>query len=164
MKKAFFLALTILALDIATKAFTHFYLPVMNESTPIYPYGGIGVFQNLAGIDFSISHATNKGAAWGLLPEYQTPLLYFRIAFISSLLIYALFFNKSPEKTIPFTLIIAGAFGNILDTFFYGHVVDMFFFVPFKYHYPVFNVADSAIFIGVVSLMILPLFHKKVTP
>jgi signal peptidase II len=156
------IALTVLFFDIATKALTHFFLPVMSGETPFYPYGGIGVFQHLGGIDFSISHATNKGAAWGMLPEYQMPLLLFRIFFISSLLIYTLFFNKSPEKTIPFSLIIAGAFGNILDTFMYGHVIDMFFFVPFGYHYPVFNVADSAIFIGVIWLMFTPLFYKKV--
>jgi signal peptidase II len=50
-------------------------------------------------------------------------------------------------------LIIAGGIGNILDYFIYGHVVDMFHFILWGYSFPVFNVADASIFMGIVSLL-----------
>lgn len=118
-----------------------------------YPYGGVGVFKNFFGIEFSLSHQINHGAAWGVLADYQVPLLYLRIALISFLFFYALFLNKHPERNIPLALIIAGATGNVIDYFVYGHVVDMFHFVLWGYDFPVFNLADSAIFIGVAYLL-----------
>lgn len=118
-----------------------------------YPYGGVGVFKNFFGIEFSLSHQINHGAAWGVLADYQVPLLYLRIALISLLFFYALFLNKHPERNIPLALIIAGATGNVIDYFVYGHVVDMFHFVLWGYDFPVFNLADSAIFIGVAYLL-----------
>lgn len=118
-----------------------------------YPYGGIGIFKNFLGIEFSISHQINHGAAWGMLADFQIPLLYLRIALISFLFIYTIFFNTNPKRNIPFVLIIAGATGNVIDYFLYGHVVDMLHFVLWGYDFPVFNLADSAIFIGVAYVL-----------
>jgi signal peptidase II len=82
-------------------------------------------------------------------------LLYVRMALIAWLLIYAVFFNQHRSWQIPITLIVAGAVGNVVDYFLYGHVVDMLHFVLWGYDFPVFNLADSAIFIGVTSLIVL---------
>ena len=54
---------------------------------------------------------------------------------------------------MPLTCIAAGALGNILDFFLYGHVIDMFYLIFYKYSYPIFNVADSAIFLSVMYLL-----------
>jgi signal peptidase II len=158
-----FICLIVLAGDIASKYFTHTYLPVMNPSWLWFPYGGIPVFKDFWGIEFSISHQINRGAAWGALSDYQLPLLYLRIALITSLLLYTLFINKLPNRNIPLALIIAGAVGNVIDYFIYGHVVDMLHFVLWGYDFPVFNFADSAIFIGVSSLMLLSFFESSPT-
>lgn len=150
-----YLGIFVFAADFISKYLTNAYLPQMQRNWLWYPYGGIGVFKDFLGIEFSISHQINRGAAWGALADYQIPLLYLRIALITILIIYALFFNKHTNWGIPIALIIAGATGNVVDYFIYGHVVDMLHFVLWGYDFPVFNVADSAIFIGVTSLIVL---------
>lgn len=149
---ALYFVICILALDISSKFLTQAYLPHHLYS---YPYGGIGIFKNFYGIEFSIVHATNKGAAWGMLSEWQHYLLYLRIVLVILLLGYILFFNKNKSYEIPLAFILAGAAGNILDFFLYGHVIDMLHFVFWGYDYPVFNLADSSIFIGIAWLLIL---------
>lgn len=160
----FFLGVFVFILDFISKFFTNAHLPVMNRDSLWYPYGGIGVFQNFFGIEFSISHQINHGAAWGIFSEHQIYLLYFRIILIVALLIYAIFYNKHFGWSIPLALIIAGAFSNVIDYFVYGHVVDMLHFVLWGYDFPVFNIADSSIFLGISSLIILSGFEKDSPP
>lgn len=160
---ALFLGFFILLADALSKLYVHQYLPMMNRQLLWYPYGGLGVFKDFFGIEFSITHATNRGAAWGILANWQHSLLYLRIALIAAMLIYTCLFNKKKGWTIPFFLIIAGAIGNVLDFFFYGHVVDMLHFKFWDYDYPVFNVADSAIFIGIAWLLFSSFREKSAT-
>ncbi|MEI8364939.1 MAG: signal peptidase II [Parachlamydiaceae bacterium] len=155
------IGLFVLIADFASKCYTHAYLPIIRFYTHSYPYGGIGVFKDFFGIEFSISHQINHGAAWGILAEYQVPLLYFRIGLIACLVVYALFINQNHRWSLPLALIIAGAVGNVIDYFVYGHVVDMIHFVLWGYDFPVFNIADSAISIGIFLLLALSLFQKN---
>lgn len=145
-------------LDFFSKLLTHFYIPRMDHETLWYPYGGIPVFKNFFGVEFSISHAVNYGAAWGLGASYQYELLLLRVALVCCLVIYLFFLNSNRFATIPLIFITTGAIANIVDYFVYGHVVDMFHFVFWGYDYPVFNVADSAIFIGIGCLLFLSWF------
>lgn len=142
----------ILSADLFSKYWIQNNLPLMNSYS--FPYGGIGVFKDFLGIEFSLVHATNTGAAWSLFSNYPTPLFILRIILISLLILY-LIKEKSNYLKFPIALIIVGALGNLLDIFFYGHVIDMFHFVFWGYHYPVFNIADSAICIGVFLYLIL---------
>lgn len=158
---AYIIGMGVFLADIASKYFTHTHLPLMRYPWLVYPYGGIPVFKNLLGIEFSISHQINKGAAWGMLAEYQMPLLYIRIGLIIALFIYFLFLNKHQSWNIPLALILAGAAGNVLDYFLYGHVVDMLHVILWGYDFPVFNIADSAICIGIAWLFMLSLWEKK---
>lgn len=145
----------VLVADFLSKAWTHAHLPRMSEASPYFPYGGIPVFKDFLGIEFSISHTINKGAAWGLGAEYQEILLYFRILLIIALFGYVLLGDKKPIFAYPMALILAGAIGNVVDYFLYGHVVDMLHFVLWGYDFPVFNLADSSIFLGIVWLISL---------
>lgn len=155
VSKAVYIGIIVFLADFITKYLTHAFIPIMNRYTLWYPYGGIGIFKNLMGIEFSISHATNRGAAWGILAEFQDSLLILRIILVIGMLLYILFFNKNKSWEIPFTLIIVGAAGNISDYFLYGHVIDMLHFVLWGYDFPVFNIADSAIFLGIAWLILL---------
>jgi len=139
------LSLTVLSADFISKFWIQSQLPLYFQ-IPVSSWGGIA---------FSITHATNRGAAWGMLAQYHTYLLAFRIACVAGLLGFLLFYNKNPSWRWPLSLIVAGAIGNIIDFFAYGHVVDLFQFVFWGYQYPIFNVADSAIFIGVAWLFLL---------
>lgn len=160
-KLAAFLGIFVFLADLLTKFLTAHFLPLSYLQSQSYPYGGIGVFKDFLGIEFSITHATNRGAAWGILAEYQAYLLLLRIVLVGGLLLYIILFNKDRSRLFPLVLIVAGAAGNILDFFIYGHVVDMFHFIFWGYDYPVFNVADSSIFIGIVWLFLLSSSRSK---
>lgn len=139
------LALGILGIDWISKYWIQTHLP-LHWQIPVFSWGGV---------NFLITYATNKGAAWGMLSQYQTYLFAFRIALVTGLIIYTLFYNNNPAWRWPFVLIIAGAVGNIIDFIAYGHVIDMLQFFFWGYAYPVFNIADSSIFIGVAWLFLL---------
>lgn len=152
---AILIGFCILGVDQATKYLTYRYLPLIQSEFYGYPYGGIGVFQDFFGIQFSINYISNTGAAWGFFGDYQIPLLILRIVLIAGLVVYFLKYHASRQLRIPLSMIIAGAISNVLDYFLYGHVVDMFHFVLWGYDFPVFNVADSAISIGIGLLFLL---------
>lgn len=155
-----FLGLTIFLIDFLSKSYVHLSIPLMYASSPFYPYGGVAIFQDWHGIDFSLTHVMNKGAAWGMFAGLEKGLVALRILVIGSMLAYFLFFNKKTPQHIPLVCIISGAIGNVVDYFLYGHVVDMFYFVFWGYSYPVFNVADSAIFCGISLLIIQALLER----
>lgn len=146
-------AVFIFMADVFLKAYTHYEIPLITSSSPVYPYGGIGVFRGWHGIDFSIVHVINRGAAWGVFSSLHDYLLYARMAIIGGLVSYLLFIKASAYRKFSLMLITTGALGNVVDYFVYGHVVDMFYFNFWGYSYPVFNIADSAIFMGIVLLL-----------
>lgn len=160
--KFLLIGLIILTADAVTKWLTQMYIPLMDHRFPVYPYGGIGIFKNILGIEFSISYLQNTGAAWGQFSNYQLPLLILRFVFIAGLLAYLFFVNKHPNRQIPLILIITGAIGNVIDYFLYGHVIDMFHFILWGYDFPVFNVADAAISIGIIWLLLTSCVESEV--
>ncbi len=155
-----FIGFLVLFLDQSTKWLVSTYLPMVDSSLYWYPYGGIGVFHNWGGIEFSINHMTNTGAAWGMLGAYPLLLIWTRIGLIIALTIYLFYINQRPVWRIPLLFVIAGACGNVIDYFIYGHVVDMFHFVFWGYDFPVFNIADSAISTGILFLFLLSSFEN----
>lgn len=144
----------VMVVDALTKVFVHLYLPHVSQVPPVYPYGGIPVFENILGVQFSISHMTNTGAAWGAFGDFPAFLLGLRALLIVLLIVYFLF-KAADAYAFPLALIIAGALGNVIDTAIYGHVVDMLQFKFWGYQYPWFNLADTSIFLGVCSLAAL---------
>lgn len=152
---AILVVVVLLFLDQGSKWMVQAYLPQADHFLLQYPYGGIGVFRNFLGVEFSINHVTNTGAAWGMLGHYQTPLVFLRIFLICALCLYCFFYRGRGLHLLPLLLVIGGAIGNVLDYFIYGHVIDMFHFVFWGYDFPVFNMADSAISIGIAALFLL---------
>ena len=155
------MALILFVVDALLKAYVHFNIPVMSHSSYLYPYEGVGVFRNWQGIECSIVHVMNKGAAWGLFASLQQSLLYTRVAIIGGLLTYLIFVKGNGFLKLCLTLIVTGAIGNVIDYFVYGHVIDMFYLVFWGYSYPVVNIADSAIFSGIVLLVVQALIQKN---
>lgn len=97
----------------------------------------------------TITHVTNTGAAFGILPDKGTFFILVAVLVIVGILVY---YRYLPADRLlvraSLGLQLGGALGNLLDRLRYGHVVD---FVDFKI-WPVFNVADSAIVVGVLIL------------
>lgn len=154
--------LIFLLIDIVSKRYVQTHIPRMSLLHPFYPYGGIAVFKDFLGIGFSINYVQNPGAAWGTFSSYSTYLFAFRVIITLGLLIYLIIKNPSMKKAFGICLILTGAIGNILDHIFYGFVVDMFYFTFGSSHsFPVFNVADSLISIGIVWLLFFTFSSKN---
>jgi signal peptidase II len=108
-----------------------------------------------------ISHWTNEGAAFSLFADTASPdkvrwaLAAFAL-FIALMVLGALvrFGSRISRTTVALALILAGALGNVYDRIVYGSVVDFIEVHIFSYHWPDFNIADSAIVIGACLLML----------
>lgn len=153
----------VLLLDQVSKFLVQQNLPHMISASIDYPYGGIGIFRDLLGVEFALTHWTNKGAAWGAFQNWPMALVVFRLLIVSGLF-YAFFKHFSKDVCrIPFAIILGAALGNIADAFTYGHVIDMFHFVFWGYHYPVFNIADASICLSVVAMLWFQWRQPRVT-
>jgi len=76
-------------------------------------------------------------------------------------LLFFMITAKYFHLSIAFSLIIGGAFGNVIDRLQNGAVTDFIDFHIAGYHWPAFNLADSAIFLGVMILLAYEIFFKK---
>jgi signal peptidase II len=107
----------------------------------------------------------NKGAAFSMFADasgWQTPLLIAFALVAAGIVGYLIV--KNPHKRLlclGLALILAGAIGNVIDRLRYGHVVDFLDFHAMGWHWPAFNVADSAITIGAVLLILEGLVHQE---
>ena len=126
-----------------------------------YPYGGIGLFSNLFGIEGSVVHITNTGAAFGIFAQAQYGLVLTRLVVTGLLLWYFCKTKLSYRETFAFALILSGAIGNVLDYFLYGHVVDMLYFKLWGINCPIFNAADAFIFCGTAFIILSKLCKRS---
>ena len=104
---------------------------------------------------FNITYVRNTGAAWSMFSSNKLFVLLVSCIIIF-LVIWYLYKNKVENKIekIGYSLILGGAFGNLFDRIVYGYVIDFFDFDIFSYEYPIFNLADTFIVIGVCLLLI----------
>lgn len=118
---------------------------------------GAGVFlwEGLGGLKLSLDLVTNTAAAWGLFASWGVALVIVRILIVSGCLFYTAYILHGKKEQIPLCMITTGALSNIVDFFLYGHVIDFFHVVLWGYDFPVFNLADSLISIGVCLWIIL---------
>ncbi|MFH1316457.1 MAG: signal peptidase II [Candidatus Woesearchaeota archaeon] len=120
----------------------------------------IGEYITLINKFFFIRHITNTGAGFSILENSNSLLIW-----ISLIIIGIILFNydkiiKDRWYIVSFSLIIGGAIGNLIDRILIGHVTDFIsFYIIFDY-FPAFNLADTAISIGAIILLI-SLFKKK---
>ncbi|MFA5250131.1 MAG: signal peptidase II [Parachlamydiales bacterium] len=156
-----FFFLVLLGLDLFLKHYVYHCLPKMNFLHPVYPYGGIGVFQDILGFSLSLVHVANQGAAWGFLANFPNFLWYLRLFIICFLAVYLLFRPLPKAKFLALALILVGAIGNLTDRLLYEAVIDMFYFQFGAYSYPVFNLADSYITIGITVFLLASLKEEK---
>lgn len=108
----------------------------------------------------SFTYIRNTGAAWSLL-EGKMWFFYIITVIVVAVVIYVLIKNVNGSKwfTIGLTLVLAGAVGNFVDRLRLGYVVDMFQtdFINF----PIFNIADMSLVIGVACIFIYLILEEK---
>jgi signal peptidase II len=110
---------------------------------------------------FSIVSIRNTGAAWGMFHGNNIALfLVAVIVFFVLIIFFRSITERCLERYIALTLVLSGIVGNSLDRLFRNSVVDFLDFYYGPYHWPAFNVADSAICVGVCLLVLSFLFRK----
>jgi signal peptidase II len=109
---------------------------------------------------FNITHVQNPGGAFGFLAQ-QSPLVrsivFLAMSFLAVCLVFW-FYLKTPAShrflSAGFALILGGAVGNLIDRVRFGRVVDFLDFYVGTWHWPAFNVADSAITTGIAIFLL----------
>ena len=145
------IAAALVALDQFTKVWAVNTFPLGGPSVPL-------------GLGFHFTYTQNTGAAFGILQRGPTATLLLGVlsaAVALGILIYLLrrAHTLSRLQLSAFTLILAGAVGNMIDRFMLGYVRDFIHFYLPNFNFPVFNVADSCVVIG-AGLLILSSFTE----
>lgn len=147
MLLSFFMAVFTILLDQYIK-----YLTVTNLQLGESASGIPGIF------DFF--YLQNTGAGWGMFSDRLNLLVF--ITLIATIYIFYLIIKNRDHYLIvriAYGLILGGAFGNLIDRLRLGYVIDMFRFEFINF--PIFNVADISLSIGVSLIIIVLIFYKN---
>lgn len=140
---------------------------VLDQCTKLWVYTTFALHESRPVVSnfFHLTYVQNPGAAFGLLS--QLPELFRRLFFptvtvlaVCALLIYFVITPRQRTRTLAGTCcVIGGAIGNGIDRLWLGKVIDFLDAHWYAYHWPAFNLADSAICIG-VGLLLLDAFRQ----
>ena len=109
----------------------------------------------------SITSHRNDGAAWGILSGQMIFFYLITIVIIIALIVF--YFKEAKDHMmmqVAISLLLAGAFGNFIDRVMNGEVVDFVDTIIFGYDFPIFNIADASLTIGVGLLVVILLTDK----
>jgi signal peptidase II len=135
------LSFVIIFLDQFTKYLTRSNLS-LGESIRIFPF-------------FQLTHVQNTGASFGMLQGNNILLLF--VAVVAIVLVGYLYYKEEKDSyRLAYSIFFAGIVGNLIDRIAFGSVTDMLDFLI----WPVFNVADIALNIGVFMLLYLTVINK----
>ena len=115
----------------------------------------------------NLVYVVNTGAAFSILADVDSPWRHYFFLVIGCIAIVGLTVAYIKLKTenkyyyLPIGLIVGGAIGNMIDRIRLGSVVDFLDFYVGNYHWPAFNVADSAICVGAVLFIGMNYFDSK---
>ncbi len=135
---------------------------LLDQITKFYVDSSMRLHESIPVIQglFSITYVRNPGAAFGFLAD-TSPLfrsIFFVAVTVLAIILAVHYIWKSragePLLTFALSLILSGAVGNLIDRVRLGEVIDFLDVYIGSYHWPAFNVADSAISVGAVILFI----------
>lgn len=112
---------------------------------------------------FYFTHTINTGAAWSFLAGVSWSQLFFKILTGIALVAFVFFYVYAARKgykwlRVSLILVIAGTVGNFIDRLTIDGVIDFLGFIFGDYCFPIFNIADSFLVVGVIMLIIHYLF------
>lgn len=145
--------LSVLALDLATKAWVLRTLPLYTQKEIIPGF-------------FNLVHVRNTGVAFSFFAGTDSPWRVYILAALTVAalgLIFYLYRESGPEekaKRLALGFIAGGALGNLVDRLRFGNVVDFLDFYLGSYHWPAFNVADMAVTLG-AALLVAAVFRGE---
>ncbi len=115
----------------------------LNESIKVIPHF------------FSLTYVRNNGAAWSILKDERILLMIVTVIVLFLINKYMNREELSKIEELTYGIIIGGIVGNLFDRITYGSVIDFLDFNIFGYNYPVFNLADTFIVVGIMLLIIV---------
>jgi signal peptidase II len=135
---------------------------LLDQGTKALVVRTLGLHEYVSLVDglLSLSHVRNRGAAFGLLSDWDVPYQAVLLSVLSlgALLAIAFYFLRLPPAArlarTALALVLGGAVGNLIDRARLGYVVDFVHAYWRQHQWPDFNVADSAISVGVTLLVL----------
>jgi len=123
-------------------------------------YESVTIVENF----FHLTYVRNKGAAFGMLADSAIRIPFFITVSVLAALGILWYFNHARHlqklAIIALSLIFSGAVGNLIDRIRFGEVIDFLDIHWYEHHWPAFNVADSAITVG-VALLLLDVWREE---
>lgn len=139
---------------------------LVDQYTKVLVLDNIELYQSIQLLPFfNLTHVYNYGAAFSFLHDaggWQRWFFTIIALAVSALLLWWLKQTSKQQVLLPlaFSLILGGAIGNVMDRLAHGYVIDFLVLYYQDWYWPAFNVADSAICMGAV-LLIIDMFKNK---
>lgn len=137
-----------------------------DQLSKIYVSSHFQLYQTFAVVPgwFDLTYTLNPGAAFSLfatMPAGFRAAFFVALSVVAIVVLVALLARRSTPASsgVAFALILGGTIGNLIDRIARGRVVDFIYFHHRSFSYPVFNIADSAITIGVAILLLFAVFE-----
>jgi signal peptidase II len=145
-------------------------LVIADQLTKMMVLGSLELYESIEITSFfSLTHVHNYGAAFSFLADEDGWQQYFLVS-ISTIASIAIILwmrktsTNQPYKLIALSLILSGAIGNLIDRAVFGFVIDFINLHYQDFYWPVFNVADTAITLGVILLLLVDFKQDKAKP
>ncbi len=140
-KKTYIIAVLILIIDQVSKSLIEIFFNLNKSVLVIEDF-------------FYITVVHNTGGAWSIFSNHSYLFIIASIVAIVLLIKFMFGFKDNLRNNIAFASLFGGIFSNLADRIFLGYVRDFLDFKIFGYDYPIFNIADMAIVLGVILLIV----------
>lgn len=133
---------------------------ILDQATKLYVDANFRLHESLPVIDglFHLTYVRNKGAAFGIFADSAIRIPFFITVSVIAMVAILWYLRRLRDDQrlayFALTLVFSGAVGNLIDRIRYGEVIDFLDVFWRSHHWPAFNVADSAITVGVTLLFI----------
>lgn len=140
-KKTYIIAVLVLIIDQVSKSLVEIFLNLHENFTVIKNF-------------FYITVAHNTGGAWSIFSNHSYLFIVASVIAILLLIKFMFGFKNNFRNNLAFGFLFGGIFSNLADRVFLGYVRDFLNFKLFGYDYPIFNIADVTIVVGVLLLVV----------
>jgi signal peptidase II len=141
----FLISTAVFLLDQLAKFFIRSHLS-LSEAIPVLSF-------------FRIVYIDNTGSAFGLFKSLGNP--FFMAISAAAIVVITVMIIKVRDNRLALSLILGGAAGNLIDRIVHGYVIDFLDFHAGRLHWPAFNIADSALTVGIALLLVDTVFRKS---
>ncbi|WP_163579715.1 signal peptidase II [Gracilibacillus saliphilus] len=149
MWRVYVIALVVVIVDQLTKWLIVTNMEIGERITVIEPF-------------FYLTSHRNSGAAWGILQGQMFFFYIITVIVIGFIIFYIQKYGKESKwLRLALAFVLGGAIGNFIDRLFRKEVVDFFDVYIGTYDYPIFNIADSALVVGVIAIFIYTFLDER---